>query len=46
VNCQPISAHRTNPSSHTRLVEANSKATAVAAEAPRLNRLLLIATAA
>jgi hypothetical protein len=33
VNCQPISTHRTSPSSHTRLVEANWKASAEAAEA-------------
>src|SRR3954466_7547716 len=46
VNCQPISTHRTRPSSQTRLVEANWKASAVAAEAPFWNRLLAIAIAA
>jgi hypothetical protein len=46
VNCQPISTHRTRPSSHTRLVEANWKASAVAADAPFWNRLLAIAMAA
>jgi len=34
VNCQPISSHKTTPSSHTRLVEANWKASALAALAP------------
>ena len=33
-NCQPISTHSTSPSSHTRFVEANWKASALAAEAP------------
>ncbi len=33
-NCQPISTQRTRPSSQTRLVEANWKASAVVAEAP------------
>ena len=46
VNCQPIRTHRTRPSSHTRLVEANWKASADAAEAPFWNRLLAIAIAA
>ena len=46
VNCQPISTHRTRPSSQTRLVEANWKASADAAEAPFWNRLLAIAMAA
>ena len=34
VNCQPISTQRTRPSSQTRLVEANWKASIVVAEAP------------
>ena len=34
VNCHPISTQRTRPSSHTRFVEANWKATEVTAEAP------------
>ena len=34
VNCQPSRTQRTSPSSQTRLVEANWKASAVAAEAP------------
>ena len=34
VNCQPIRTQRTRPNSQTRLVEANWKASAVAAEAP------------
>ncbi len=46
VNCQPISTHSTRPSSHTRLVEANWKARAEAAEAPFWKRLLAIAIAA
>jgi hypothetical protein len=46
VNCQPISIHRTSPSSHTRLVEANWKASALAAEAPLANSERAIATAA
>jgi len=33
-NCQPISTQSTSPSSQTRLVEANWKASAVVAEAP------------
>ena len=45
-NCQPISTHRTSPSSHTRFVEANWKASALAAEAPFWNRLLAMAIAA
>ena len=34
VNCQPSKTHNTRPSSQTRLVEANWKASAPAAEAP------------
>src|SRR4051812_7529355 len=45
VNCQPISTHSTSPSSHTRFVEANWKASAVTAEAPLANRLLPMAIA-
>ena len=40
VNCQPIRTHSTSPSSHTRFVEANWKASADAAEAPFWNRRL------
>ena len=46
VNCQPMSTHSTSPSSQTRFVEANWKASAEAAEAPFWNRLLAIAMAA
>ena len=46
VNCQPISTHSTSPSSHTRFVEANWNASALAAEAPFWNSDLAIATAA
>ena len=46
VNCQPIRTHSTRPSSHTRLVEANWKASADAAEAPFWKRLFAIAMAA
>ncbi len=46
VNCQPISTQSTSPSSQTRLVEANWKASAEAAEAPFWKRLLAIAIAA
>ena len=46
VNCQPISTHRTSPSSQTRFVDANWKASADAAEAPFSNRDLAIAIAA
>ena len=46
VNCQPIRTHRTRPSSHTRLVEANWKASADVAEAPFWKRLFAIAMAA
>ena len=47
VNCQPISTQRTSPSSQTRLVEANWKASAeVAADAPFWKRLFAIAIAA
>src|SRR5436305_13642548 len=46
VNCQPISTHSTSPSSHTRLVDANWKASAEAAEAPLANNDLAIAIAA
>ena len=37
VNCQPSRTHRTSPSSHTRLVEANWKASITAADAPLAN---------
>ena len=46
VNCQPISTQRTTPSSQTRLVEANWKASALAAVAPLTNSERAIATAA
>src|SRR3954453_5641200 len=46
VNCQPSRTHRTSPSSHTRLVEANWNASADAADAPFWNRLLAMAMAA
>ena len=46
VNCQPRSTHSTSPSSHTRLVEANWKASADAAEAPFWKSDLAIAIAA
>ena len=46
VNCQPMSTHSTRPSSQTRFVEANWKASAETAEAPFWNRLLAIAIAA
>jgi hypothetical protein len=46
VNCQPIRSQRTRPSSHTRLVEANWKASAVAADAPFANSERAIAIAA
>jgi hypothetical protein len=45
-NCQPIRIQSTSPSSHTRLVEANWKARAAAAEAPRANSERAIAIAA
>ena len=46
VNCQPSRIQSTRPSSQTRLVEANWKASAVAAEAPFWNSDLAIAIAA
>ena len=46
MNCQPIRIQSTRPSSQTRLVEANWKASAVAAEAPFWNSDLAIAIAA
>jgi len=46
VNCQPSRTHKTSPSSQTRLVEANWKASADAAEAPFENSDLAIAIAA
>ena len=46
VNCQPSSTQSTRPSSQTRLVEANWKASAEAAEAPFWNSDLAIAIAA
>ena len=45
-NCQPIRTQSTRPSSQTRLVEANWKASAAAAEAPFWNSDLAIAIAA
>ena len=45
-NCQPIRTQSTSPSSQTRLVEANWKASAVAAEAPFWKSDLAIAIAA
>ena len=45
-NCQPISTHRTSPSSHTRFVDANWKARVDEAEAPFWKSDLPIATAA
>src|SRR2546429_3831169 len=46
VNCHPISTHSTSPSSHTRFVEANWKASEVAAEAPFAKSERAIAIAA
>jgi hypothetical protein len=46
VNRQPRSTQRTRPSSQTRFVEANWKASADAAEAPFSKRDFAIATAA
>src|SRR5690242_21854684 len=46
VNCQPIRTQRTRPISHTKFVEANWKASALAALAPFWNSDLAIATAA
>jgi hypothetical protein len=46
VNCQPISTQRTRPSSQTRFVEANWKASAVIAEAPLAKSERAIAIAA
>ena len=46
VNCHPMSTHMITPSSTTRLVEANWKASALAAEAPFWNSDLAMATAA
>src|SRR5215210_3244676 len=46
VNCQPSSTHRTRPSSHTRLVEANWNASADTAEAPFWNSDFAMAMAA
>ena len=46
VNCQPISTQRTSPSSQTRFVEANWKASAEMADAPFWNSDFAIATAA
>jgi len=45
-NCQPIRTQSTIPSSNTRFVEANWKASAEAADAPFWKRLLAIAIAA
>src|SRR4051812_10625798 len=45
-NCQPSSTHSTSPSSHTRLVDANWKASAVDADAPFWNSDLAMAIAA
>ena len=46
VNCQPSRIQSTRPSSQTRLVEANWKASEVAAEAPFWKSDLAIAIAA
>ena len=46
VNCQPSRIQITRPSSQTRLVEANWKASEVAADAPFWKRDLAIAIAA
>jgi hypothetical protein len=46
VNCQPSSTHRTRPSSQTRFVEANWKASVATADAPFWKIDLPIATAA
>ena len=46
VNCQPIRTQSTTPSSNTRFVEANWKASAEAADAPFENSDLAIAIAA
>jgi hypothetical protein len=46
VNCQPSSTHSTSPSSQTRFVDANWKASAETALAPFWNRLFAIAIAA
>jgi hypothetical protein len=46
VNCHPMSSQSTRPSSHTRFVEANWKASAVAADAPFWKSDLAMATAA
>jgi len=45
-NCQPMRIHSTRPSSHTRFVDANWKASADAADAPFWKSDLAIATAA
>src|SRR5919206_596547 len=46
VNCHPISTQSTSPSSQTRLVEANWKTSADAADAPFWKSVFPIATAA
>ena len=46
MNCQPIRTQSTRPSSHTRFVEANWNASALAADAPLANSDRAIATAA
>ena len=46
VNCRPMRIHRTRPSSQTRLVEANWKASDEAADAPFWKSDFAIATAA
>ena len=46
MNCQPISTHRTSPSSQTRFVDENWNASADAALAPFWNSDLAIAIAA
>ena len=46
MNCQPISTHSTRPSSQTRFVDANWKASAALADAPFSKSDLAIATAA
>ena len=46
MNCHPSRTHSTNPSSHTRFVEANWNASEEAAEAPFANSERAIAMAA
>ena len=46
MNCQPISTHRTRPSSQTKFVDANWKASIAPADAPFSKSDLPMATAA